>query len=413
MSDSNFIQPTPEEALHAFMDGELLISDEQALFNELAADPSLRSEMRDMLSIRSAVIHDIVAPPAAAEEGLMAAVGFSSTGAAVGAGAVAASSPWWTVLFSAVSLCFGFALAWLLLTRTGLPEHGQTDLARNSASLNNASPGGVAGHPQLNVTVHAPIDTVYRTTYVATARKQQSPVEPPSSFVPSPTTPSAVESTTVPTDVVDVEMPSIITHASVQALGALNATSQATTSVPSLLSPISPSFTSQTPGYIRIRTLASGVSSKEELPSSIQQALLPNTAFALVFPLTSQHRVGVELGTESFHQEFMRTDPEGRNIQVSQTPVLFWMGGTYEYRGNDFAFASGVSPFAIATFGYAYSQGPVGRATVGLAYQPFGPLRVFLGLDASSLAFQQQSSWFTSNKWGLSYGLSLDIDGIK
>ncbi|MCX6139808.1 MAG: hypothetical protein NTX15_03100 [Candidatus Kapabacteria bacterium] len=160
------------------------------------------------------------------------------------------------------------------------------------------------------------------------------------------------------------------------------------------------------------RTLASGLNSSEPTPESVRSTALPNTAFSLTVPLTSMHRIGVEMGTESFKQTFTGFDGY-RETQWTQTPVIFWLGATYQFAPSTFEILPGLSPFALATVGAAFSQGPVARGTVGLAYQPIGPVRFTVGLDGSALFYTFQNSWFTSTKWGLSYGLSIDLGTWK
>ena len=66
---------TPEESLYAFIDGELDVDHEQGLFDALACDVSLRREMKDLLTIRSAVYRDVIAPPPSVESRILAGAG--------------------------------------------------------------------------------------------------------------------------------------------------------------------------------------------------------------------------------------------------------------------------------------------------------------------------------------------------
>ena len=117
------------------------------------------------------------------------------------------------------------------------------------------------------------------------------------------------------------------------------------------------------------------------------------------------------MGTESFRQQYTGVE-EGRGVTYLQTPVLYWVGGTYQYTGPEFILP-GLAPFVDATLGFAVTQGPVGRTTAGLAYQPWGPLRFTVGLDASAMGYQHNAEWFASTKWGLSYGLSIDLGSVR
>jgi hypothetical protein len=169
---------------------------------------------------------------------------------------------------------------------------------------------------------------------------------------------------------------------------------------------------SQLPVRLGFRSLASGLLSREATPNSVESAVLPNTAFSLTIPLSSDHRVGVEMGSESFRQTFTGFDGY-RTAEWLQTPVLFWLGATYIFEPMSLEFLPGLRPFGNASVGTVFAQGPIARGTVGLAYQPIGPIRFTVGVDGAALMYSFQGSWFTSTKLGLSYGLSIDMGGWK
>lgn len=423
MTNDPLLPLSPDEALYAFMDGELATSEEQQLFNELASNKDLRTELKDILSIRNAVLHDLVSPPAAAETGLIGALGFQGAGVGVVGGGLAAASGasvtgmgGWSVvssvLFSSSCLLAGVAVAWWLF---GFSVHNKTPL--NVASSTSAPAVlGIAGEPSLRTTIVAPTDTVHDVRYVNRYRSTPTvaPVEQTpqlkSDIAETSLQPMPITSTN------DVPAPNNSNNALDQISSAntihINLEDYSTPTVPPKAALLTAGLQSP-PVSVRLRTLASGLRSSESVPTSVQNSLIPNTAFALLFPLNANHKVGVELGTESFRQEFSSTTSDNRQLMILQTPVLFWMGGTYEFSGDDFTVLGGISPYAIATLGYAYSQGPVGRATVGLSYKPVGPLRFSVGLDAAILGYNHQSNWFTTRKWGISYGLSIDLGAIK
>lgn len=423
MSNDPLLPLSPDEALYAFMDGELATSDEQQLFNELASNKELRTELKDILSIRNAVLHDLVAPPAAAETGLVGAIGFQGAGAGVVGGGLATASGasvtgmgGWSalssVLFTSSCLLAGVAVAWWLF---GFSAHDKAPL--NVASTASAPVMlGIAGEPGLHTTIIAPTDTIHDVRYVN--RYRNTPTVTPVEQIPQQKRDIA-EQTLQPlpaTTIIAVSSPNNINNSLDQISSAntvsINLEDYSTPAVPHKAAFLATGLQSP-PVSVRLRTLASGLRSSESVPTSVQNSLIPNTAFALLFPLNANHKIGVELGTESFRQEFSSTTADNRQLMVLQTPVLFWMGGTYQYNGDAFSGLGGISPFAIATLGYAYAQGPVGRATVGFSYKPVGPLCFSVGLDAALLGYNHQSNWFTTRKWGISYGLSIDLGAIK
>jgi len=170
--------------------------------------------------------------------------------------------------------------------------------------------------------------------------------------------------------------------------------------------------TQQLPVSLRLRSLASGIPSSETPPTDLQNALLPNAAFALTMPLGTEHRIGIEMGSESFRQNFngMLAD---RPVEYYQVPVLFWMGANYQYSPTEFSILEGLRPFAEITAGMAFAQGPLARGSIGLQYQPSGPIRFSVGIDGAALMYQFQNRWFNSTKWGITYGISIDMGGFR
>ena len=135
-----------------------------------------------------------------------------------------------------------------------------------------------------------------------------------------------------------------------------------------------------------------------------QTSFMENVNLALLYQLSSQHSVGVEIGSESFPMSFegMRN---GQLIRYEQQPVSTWAGITYRH-----AFApignSAFTPFAQGLLGGS-QFGPLGRVAGGIQYSPSGPLTFILGIEGSAMAYSFQNTWFTSSKLGLTYGMAV------
>ncbi|MBE2265814.1 MAG: hypothetical protein IAE64_06160 [Flavobacteriales bacterium] len=409
MSDLFYSDPSPNEALHAFMDGELEPTHEQKLFNELAANPSLRNEMKDVLTLRNAVMRDVAAAPAITELPQIAAM----TGVAgSGASAAGSSGLFIPMLFSAGGILAGLMIAIFLLGTTG------GDTLRQSGADRTNGLAGLHHEPPVSLLVSTPTDTIrtvrviYRTQGQQQADRQLDPshsgnltsrtVQP--SLTPVDHNQAEADVPELPADatVQDEITPAVLTAHLPKA--ARSTMMNAIGSPAHLLNPVS-----QIPNAIfKVRSLAQEITSTNPVPSSVQQAFLPNTSYALVTPLSDHHHVGVEIGTESFRQQFTGTNDQGQLQRITQTPVLLWFGGTYEYVGSTMLIP-GLSPYGLATLAYAYGQGPVARSSVGLSYMPVGPLRFYAGIDASILGYSHQNTWFTSSNIGFTYGIGIDI----
>ncbi len=387
----------PDEALYAFLDGELDPHHEQPLFDELAAQPQLRTEMKDLLAIRGAVHRDVVFPPPQSNLALPPAGVATSAAGAASAGAAATSALWPSILSAAGGLVVGAAIMALMMA--------SDPVAIEQATI------GIAGNTtpeRLQPERIVVVDTVVVTRRIAVpaVRVEQTPAI---------TTPATEQ--TAATVAADVQTADDVQADAPLAVGSVHPLSAFTRSEsPALLSTREFSTIAQPqaalPVRLGFRSLASGVPSNEATPNSMQTALLPNTAFSLTIPLSADHRVGVEMGSESFRQTFSGFDGF-RNAEWIQTPVLFWLGATYIFEPTALEFLPGLRPFGTASVGTVFAQGPIARGTVGLAYQPVGPVRFTVGIDGAALMYSFQGSWFSSTKLGLSYGLSIDLGGWK
>ena len=395
----------PDEALYAFLDGELDQHHEQPLFDELAAQPELRTEMKDLLAIRNAVHRDAVFPPPQSDTGL-APLPLAGIAGAAGSGAlagtVASSSAFWPSVISGVGgVAIGAAIVAFLMS--------------NPSSNQDASSNGIAGVSTAANTVGtsaAPERIVIVDTVVVTRRiaAPTAPVvSPPVAELTNAADLVTIEAEPAAPDASPNDAPSLIE--SVEPLSAITRSSVSASQAMHTLSTISQPQ-SQLPVRLGFRSLASGLPSREATPNSVESAVLPNTAFSLTIPLSNDHRVGVEMGSESFRQTFTGFDGY-RTAEWLQTPVLFWLGATYIFEPMSLEFLPGLRPFGNASVGTVFAQGPIARGTVGLAYQPIGPIRFTVGVDGAALMYSFQGSWFTSTKLGLSYGLSIDMGGWK
>lgn len=392
----------PDEALYAFLDGELDPHNEQPLFDELAAQPELRTEMKDLLAIRNAVHRDAVFPPPQTDMGLAPLPLGAAAGATSMAGSTAGTSSalWPSVMSGIGGAVLGAAIMALIFSSNQQQSAQQTI---NGIAGEQPGPAKIAS---TQATDRIVIDTVVVTRRVAVA---VSPAEQPimtSETVHDQTPVIATNDITA-----DVTEPQPMMIEPVQPLTSISRSATMSSSTSSLASTIAqPS--APLPLRLGFRSLASGLPSSEAIPSSVQSAVLPNTAFSLTIPLSSDHRVGVEMGSESFRQTFSGFDGY-RTAEWIQTPVLFWLGATYMFEPASFEFLPGLRPYGNASVGTVFAQGPIARGTVGLAYQPIGPVRFTVGVDGAALMYSFQGSWFTSTKLGLSYGLSIDMGGWK
>ena len=134
---------TPEDALHAFLDGELPSGiDEQQLFDELANAPELRTELKDALQIRDAVHRDVLQPSEKSEAALMAALGLP-TGLQGASGVAAAGTSWLAGASSSAMYGIGGVAAGILIACMFFVQNNVPQLVTSQPTTQNGS--AVAG----------------------------------------------------------------------------------------------------------------------------------------------------------------------------------------------------------------------------------------------------------------------------
>jgi hypothetical protein len=423
----NLTPLTNDVALYAFMDGELDVLHEQSLFNELAANPELRSEMKDLLSIRNAVHRDIIVPPTTSEASILAAAGLSPlAGAAVVAPVAAAPAlTWLTSLYALGGIIVGGLAVWLLMAN-GIGA--DTTVVAGRSSMDAAS---------LATNVPARVDTV--VSIVPATALERSLLDARAAVLNGEWSRLEDAQRTLANErrAFDAERKEFANRTSAMAQAFSDPTStaltmqettasmqatitlppsasivRAETSLPTVPMLAAESSSANLPVQFRLRSLASGLRSDRPTPQALQDALIPNSAFLVSVPLTEHHRVGIEMGSESFEQVFNGA-VGGRPVEFRQTPVLFWVGANYRFTAAEFSVLPGLRPFVESTIGMAFSQGPAARGSAGLVYHPGGPLAFTVGLDASALFFRHSGQWYSSSKFGFTYGLSVDLGAWK
>lgn len=391
---------TPDEALYAFMDGELELPEEQRLFDELAAKPDLRTEMKDILSIRSAIHRDVLFPSSAVESSLLAAAGMTAGGAVAGAASAASSMLWLRPLLTTLGGAVGGGLLVYFLMLGSGSNTDASSLAQQGTAVTGAS---TSSPTTMQMLVPVRRDTVFVKRYVRV--KEEGPSSTPLLSQSAP-----------PQEVVTQESPDApevrLTAAPSYALPPSNPSVLARQDMPTNLQRIDQGGADLPQVTLRVRTLPSGLQAGDVVPAGMGTSLLSNAAAGLLFPLGEHQQLGFEMGQETWPQRYEGT-LNGRPVQYTQTPALFWLGATYRHTLQEFSFLEGLRPFFEATAGYAWSQGAMGRAQLGLSYQPTSAFAFTLGIDGAALNYSNQGQSFTSTKWGVTYGVVISLGSIK
>jgi hypothetical protein len=394
------------ERIHQLLDGELDSPGEAVLFGELAENSDLRSEFMQLLAIRTAVQQDRagLVPPIALTNSVFTGLGITAplAGAAAGAAGGAVATSWLTKA--------------LLPLTAALAAAGLTYGLMNSAQLGRgepvARPDNITSSEQLGrgEPVARPDNITSSEQRVASSenmelRRLRAEVSRLSDALALATITEAEEP--AQTQVQDVQVEPAEVPVSTTAIDLTHTITLARDTDPRVLmpmkeAPIVPEYQDYPSFLVQFRGLAS--SGLTQVSVAPQTSLMENANLAMMYQLSPQHLIGVEVGNESFPMTFegMRS---GQLIRYEQQPISTWAGITYRHSfapiGN-----SAFTPFAQGLLGGS-QFGPLGRLTGGILYSPAGPLSFMLGVEGTSMAYTFQDQWFTSSKLGLTYGMAI------
>lgn len=134
--------------------------------------------------------------------------------------------------------------------------------------------------------------------------------------------------------------------------------------------------------------------------------LFNNVGLGLSYNLSDYHTVGIEAGKEAYPQAFSGTNYTER-LKYQQNYSYFWYGATYKLSLSEMFVPKVFFPYA-QVFGGATTVGPLARATVGLQYRPDKRVTFSLGAEGSVLYYNYQGNLYNSQKYGLTYGVSIN-----
>jgi len=402
------------ERIHQLLDGELDSPGEAVLFGELAENSDLRSEFMQLLAIRTAVQQDRagLVPPIALTNSVFTGLGITAplAGAAAGAAGGAVATSWLTKALLPLTAALAAAgLTYGLMSSEQLgrgepaarPDNIAAHRAESSEQRTANSEQRVANSEQRAASseqrtassenmelrrLRAEVSRLSEALALAAMTEAEEPAQIQVQDV-------QVEPAEVPVSTTAIDLTHTIT---------LARDTDPRVLMPMKEAPIVPEYQDYPSFLVQFRGLAS--SGLTQVSVAPQTSLMENANLAMMYQLSPQHLIGVEVGNESFPMTFegMRS---GQLIRYEQQPISTWAGITYRHSfapiGN-----SAFTPFAQGLLGGS-QFGPLGRLTGGILYSPAGPLSFMLGVEGTSMAYTFQDQWFTSSKLGLTYGMAI------
>jgi hypothetical protein len=132
--------------------------------------------------------------------------------------------------------------------------------------------------------------------------------------------------------------------------------------------------------------------------------LFVNMAAALFWNLNEEHALGIEGGQEAIPQLYSGVE-NSLPVRYEQNLLTPWFGAIYRYRPSWARIGSKLTPLAELHAGATREFWPEGRLALGIGYAPLPKLSLELAVEGSILAYPFQSTWFTTRKLGVTYGL--------
>lgn len=416
-----------------FIDGTLEHADEQALFNALSSNEELRGELKHLLAISSSVRNDEAAfiPQTASTQRIFAELGFTPPLPVPTASVSTTASH-----SMATAIASGSGSTASLLRRL-LPTAGSAVLAslatagivfsvlRSPDTPSIAeTPKAAVHHPFLpsrTATLERILAHHYETggTMAQTQSEQRLQTEGTREIVryvyvpqtPQQTTTPHEQSTLPATIGAEESAPSIAfsrplaAHApSSLAHGSANTMPTAQKLGGGGLFSL-PWHTEDNSAFLVeiSNTVSESFPNATVDPSS--HSWLHNKSVTVLYPLTDNQSIGVTFGQEPFFQRFEARNSAGRRYQYEQNPVLPWAGVAYRYSLPNLGV---FSPFGQFMLG-GTQVGALGRTLVGFTYSPSPTVQLMAGINGSLLYYPIQSTWYSSSKLGLTYGIGISL----
>lgn len=127
-------------------------------------------------------------------------------------------------------------------------------------------------------------------------------------------------------------------------------------------------------------------------------SLTNNIAIGLMYQFDKHNSAGISLGKESL--QMYSFNQIGNEYNFNLEPNLTWAGANYRYTGNEIY--GSIYPFGeLIAAGTKF--GPMGKAIIGINYNPENFLSMSLGLEGTSLMYRFMNKIKTTEKISLVY----------
>jgi hypothetical protein len=401
-----------DEQLISYLDGELPLEQEDAMFQSLAANADeSRSTMRDLITMRNVIPHDIEAftPPPTAKDAVFSQLGMSSNPA------VKEQSTWKKALLPLAFLAAGLAGGYGIGDSFSTNERNEiAELMRRNSGKETLSPLTSIGIspqvPSIILQQKGPVKIVYKDRTLNTASVTPMITLPPISVNQESglnTNSGSSESANRPFVETQQQekLPAISevqpgTSQNKVIAGENEATQKTEAPLSNVTATTYPQF------WMQMRGLT-GLQSPEFSGIREQLGILDNSRITFAWSFGEHIAIGLEAGREPFVLQYHGLK-EDRSYTFNQyspmlTGGLFLQGRTSPLQsfGNSRIYAQAVAG--------GTEIGLLGRLGIGISYPITQSIGLQFGVEQSYMRFQFQGNWFDSQKLDLLYGISITL----
>ncbi|MBN8574487.1 MAG: hypothetical protein J0M05_11290 [Candidatus Kapabacteria bacterium] len=401
---------TMSEQLTAYLDGELPIDLHETLFEELARNPQLREEMNEHLLIRSAVQKDNVLPSTRVLDNLLAAVESGETLEPIAHASrvnIAQTlgghiNSFRTLIGSVMALMLGI-MAPAIVHESTL-RHDNSNILTTADAQQQEAPSNVAeshlppvSSANLDIAQQSsPQKNLRNAAIVSSIHNDEQPPYQESRAVVNETGAEQISSVLVSA----IEFIPIVGSENNASFVANNSNMPAhyMTSASSHL-PLIPHDNIS----VRYRGLGyNGASSNNQW--------FNNMGIGVFYKLGNNHFLGIDINNErpQFAYEGI---VDNRQFTYQQNPSFLSVSLAYRFDAGMIKLGD-FHPYAEISGGLALPNMPVGRVGSGIVYSPTQEVSLSLGMEYNTLQYKFLGNTYSSNNWGITYGIMINMDAF-
>lgn len=415
------------ELLTYYLDGELDPMHEQELLSELAVNTELEAELTDMLAIRSSVRAEINAEcvPADATHAIFSAIGIGSattTGTITGSATQASFYSNRVIRYASVLLLVG-AIVYLFFNITD--KESKIENLQNQLSYLSGQISEKAGKPVKESTPSVDENSskyeypVITSSEVDNRQKNNLKVN---TFSIKPIETKNNNDNTQQKTAVSANSIEFLPEVS-EAKIALHSKEFSNRNLSDM--PGNNVFPATTHG-LTITNLSNNTGDYMISLRGVNPNSFPAPKFSITMPVFSNIGIGIyrsfrglagedgfvedvkigfEFGQEPFSQEFYVNKQGQTNIR-KQNPLLFWCTAACRVDFTPNIVFNELQPYSQIEIG-GTQIGPIIKLQTGLNLDITGGLGVQAGIEGSSLLFNNQTKWYSSEKLSIFYGMTI------